>query len=57
MALHRPNHIKRFRVHTRSLLSQINDNGPPLAQDPDVISQQAGADAELIVQAHDHLGR
>lgn len=56
MALHRPNHIKRFRVHTRSLLSQINDNGPPLAQDPDVISQQAGADAELVVQAHDHLG-
>lgn len=57
MALHRLNHIKCFCVHTRSLLSFIWDHGPPLAQDPDAISQQAGVYAELAVEVHDHLGQ
>jgi len=30
---------------------------PPLAQDPDAVSQQAGAYAELAVEVHGYLGQ
>lgn len=57
MALHQLKHIKHFCVHTSSLLSFVWDHGPPLAQDPDAISEQAGAYAELVVHPHGHLGQ